>query len=273
MSQDLPQDHISKKRVVYRISGMDDVTVRRDVTYRASDSGALTMDLYYPSNLNDRAQPPAVIFVAGYSDVAMQAVLGWGITFKEMAMSISWGQLAAASGMVGITYTNSEPIADIQAVLQFVRQNAAPLGVDENRIGVFAGSGNVPLALSVLMQEPHGSLKCGVFSNGFMLDLDGSTGVAEAARQFGFVNPCAGKSVDDLPQDVPLFIVRSGQDQFPHLNEMIDRFLAGALARNLPVTVVNHPASPHAFDLMHDSETSRHVIRQMLAFMRFHLSA
>lgn len=99
-----------------------------------------------------------------------------------------------------------------------------------------------------------------------------SIGVAEAAKQFGFVNPCAGKSVDDLLQDVPLFIVRAGQDQFPHLNEMIDRFVARALARNLPVTVVNHAAAPHAFDLMHDSETSREIIRQMLAFMRFHLS-
>jgi hypothetical protein len=59
----------------------------------------------------------------------------------------------------------------------------------------------------------------------------------------------------------------------PHLNETIDRFLPKALTRNLPVTFINHPAAPHAFDLFHDSETTREVIRHILAFMRFHLGA
>jgi hypothetical protein len=58
----------------------------------------------------------------------------------------------------------------------------------------------------------------------------------------------------------------------PHLNEALDRFVDDALARNLPITVVNHAAAPHAFDLFHDSDLSREIIRQWLAFLRFHLS-
>jgi acetyl esterase/lipase len=104
-----------------------------------------------------------------------------------------------------------------------------------------------------------------------MLDLYGFARVAEAAKLWGFVNPCSGKSVDDLPGDVPLFVVRAGQDKIPHLNEVMDTFLATALARNLPITLVNYAGAPHAFDLMHDSETTRDIIRQILAFMRFHL--
>ena len=65
--------------------------------------------------------------------------------------------------------------------------------------------------------------------------------------------------------------MRAGRDEFPHLNETIDRFVIKALARNLPVTLVNHAEAPHAFDLLQDSETSREVIRQILAFLRFHL--
>jgi acetyl esterase/lipase len=272
----LPQDHITRKPVVYQIAGMEAATIRPDVEYRTAEdpvAGSLTMDLYYPPDAKSGARLPAVVFVHGYSDagIGMPQVLGWP-RFKEMAMSISWGQLAAASGVVGITYTNSEPTADLQALLQYVRQNAAALGVDENRIGLYASSGHVPLALSVLMQEDRDYLKCAILSCGYMLDLDGSSGVAEMAKQFGFVNPGAGKSVDDLRQDLPLFIVRAAQEQFPHLNEMIDRFAAKALSRNLPVTLVNHPG-PHAFELMQDSETSRETIRQMLAFMRFHLRA
>ena len=48
MSQELPHDHITRKKVVYQILGMDAVTIRRDVEYRATDAGGLTMDLYYP---------------------------------------------------------------------------------------------------------------------------------------------------------------------------------------------------------------------------------
>jgi acetyl esterase/lipase len=156
-------------------------------------------------------------------------------------------------------------------MLQYVRQNSASLGIDENSIGVWASSGNVPLALSVLMHEAREYLKCAVLCYGYTLDLEGFTGVAETAKKWGFVNPCAGKSVDDLPKDIPLFIVRAGQDQLPHLNETLDRFLFKALTCNLPITFVNHAAAPHAFDLLHDSETSREIIRQILAFMRFHL--
>jgi acetyl esterase/lipase len=155
-------------------------------------------------------------------------------------------------------------------LLQYVRQHAAGLGIDEHRIGVWACSGNVPNALSVLMQAEQEYLKCAVLCYGLMLDLDGSTNVAEAAKTFGFVNPGAGKTVNDLPQHLPLFMARAGQDN-PHLNETIDRFLVKALIGNLPLTFVNHPAAPHAFDVLDESETSREMIRQILAFMRFHL--
>jgi hypothetical protein len=107
-------------------------------------------------------------------------------------------------------------------------------------------------------------------ANGLMLDLEGGTTVAEAAKAFGMANPVAGKSVSDMPKGLPLLIVRAGQDR-PGLNETIDRFVSGALASNLPVTVVNLPIASHAFDIMDDSEVSREAIKQILSFMRFHL--
>jgi hypothetical protein len=114
-------------------------------------------------------------------------------------------------------------------------------------------------------------VRCAVLSYAYTLDADGATGVADAARLFGFVNPCAGRSVEDIPRDIPLFLARAGLDRMPHLNESLDRFVAQGLTCNLPVTLVNHAKAPHAFDLLHDSETSREVVRQMLAFLRFSL--
>lgn len=270
MSQETPQDHISKKTVVYQMPGADAVTIRRDVEYRSTDASAQTMDIYYPIDAQSGERRPAIVFVSGYSDVGMQAILGCKL--KDMGSYVSWGKLTAASGLVAIIYTTTEPVSDIDALLQFVRQNAAELKIDKNLIGVWACSGNVPNALSVLMQEANDFLKCAVFCYGLMLDLDGSTNVAKAAKMFGFANPNAGKTVDDLPKNLPLFIARAGQDN-PQLNETIDRFLAKAVSCNLPVTFANHHTAPHFFDVMHDSEATREIIRQILAFMRFHLLA
>ena len=269
MSQDVPQDHISKKRVVYTIDGMERATIRKDVAYRTTDTGSLTMDLYDPAEVAGGARRPAVVIVAGYNDVGHEKMLGR--KFKEMGLAVSWGQLIAACGLVAIAYTNTEPAADLDALLQHVRDNAPALGIDEDRIGVLACSGNVPLALSALMQKDRRFLKCAALLYGFMLDLDGATGVAEAAQMYRFTNPNAGKSIDDLPQNLPLLIVRAGQEQFANLNESIDRFLAQALTRNLPITFVNHATGPHAFDLLQDSETSREIIRQVLSFLRSQL--
>ncbi|MEW6735861.1 MAG: alpha/beta hydrolase [Acidobacteriota bacterium] len=272
MSQETQRHEITKKRVVYQIDGMDMVTIRQDVEYQVTDAGVLTMDLYYPPASKSEARIPAVVFVNGYPDPGLEKLLGCKL--KEMESYISWGQLTAASGLVAITYsTGKEPARDIQTLLQYVRHNAAALGIDENRIGVWACSGNVPNALSVLMQEDRSYLKYAVLCYGLMLDLEGDTSIADAAKQWGFANSCTGKSVADLAQNIPLFIVRAGQDEMPHLNETIDRFLNKALTCNLPITFVNNPQAPHAFDLIQDSETSRQIIRQILVFMQFHLLA
>jgi hypothetical protein len=82
----------------------------------------------------------------------------------------------------------------------------------------------------------------------------------------------ARESRGGSPADVPLFLARAGRDEIPHLNDALDRFLAHAVARNLPVSFVNHPEGPHAFDLVHDSEMSREVVRWAVAFLSFHLS-
>lgn len=269
MSRETEPQHISQRTVVYRMAGADAVTVRREVEYDPAGAGALTMDIYSPPGAGRGARLPAVVFVAGFPDAGFEAKVG--CKFKDMGSSVSWARLTAASGLAAITYTNREPADDLQALLRHVRQNAASLGLDGGRVGLWASSGNAPLALSALMRRENDLLKCAVLCYGYTLDSRGATGVAEAAKTWGFANPCAGRTVEDLPEDVPLFLARAGREQLPHLNESLDRFLAAAVARNLPVTFVNHPEGPHAFDLLHDSETSREIVRRILAFMRLHL--
>ena len=261
-----PRHEVTLKKLVYTIPGAEAVTVRRDVPYRTTDAGPLGIDLYYPPGATS-APRPAVVFATGFSDAGGRKMLGCAI--KEMELYIGWARLVAALGMVAIAYENRDPAADIHAVLRSVRDNGAALGVDGQRIGLMGFSGNGPVTLSALMDDR--ALKCGVLCCAFTLDLDGATGVAEAQAQWRFVNPCAGRTVDDLPGDLPLFIARAGQDQFAGLNDALDRFVAKALARNLPLTVVNHATGPHAFDTADDSETTREIIRSILGFFRRHL--
>ena len=264
MSENVPRAEITLKPALYRMPGMDAVRIKPDVVYQSGATGDLVMDLYYPSRFTAEASLPAVILVVGYSDVAAEAKVGCKL--KEMESLKSWSRLIAASGVVAITYTNREPEPDFHALLQHVRQNAPALGIDAARIGLWATSGNSPLVLSTLIAGGREHLKCAALLYPFLLDLDGTAVVAEASRTYKFVNPCAGKLLEDLPLDVPLLLVRAGREEFPHLNETIDRFAAQALLRNLPLTLVNHAAAPHAFDLFQDSHATRATIRLVLEF-------
>jgi hypothetical protein len=260
---------ITERPVVWEIPGMAEVSVERDVVYQAGEGGEspLTLDLYRPAEAAHGARLPVVILVAGFPGQGVERRMG--CKFKHMGSSVSWGRLIAASGMVAIAYDNRSPAADLVTLLAALRRHAEPWGLDEQRIGLWASSGNVPLALWLLMEAAP--LRCAALLYGFTLDAAGMTAVAESARAWGFANPAAGRTVADLPAGLPLFIARAGHDEIPGLNETLDRFVAGTLASNLPLSLVNHPAAPQAFDLLLKSEGTRAVILAILAFLRFHL--
>ena len=269
MAQGPPSD-IFTRRVCLRLDGMDAVTVRRDVAYGPAERD-VRFDLYYPPDQPAADRWPAVVIVAGYPGTMEPRPTS--LTYKEIGWTVSMCQLIALSGMVAIAYTNRDPVADLRAVFEHIHGFAEALRIDPARIGIVAVSGNVPTALSTIMQDASRTPACAVFSYGCLLDLDGAADVADAAKQFGFANPGAGRTVADLRRDVPLLITRAGRDQFPAMNASIDRFIRQALIQNLPITVVNHAEGPHAFDLFDDSRTSRDIVRQTLWFLRQHLTA
>jgi dienelactone hydrolase len=261
-------EEIARMEVVLDLPGTADVVVRQNIPYRIVEGETLTFDLYLPPGRSDTPRP-VVLFMMGFPDRGMQAILGRRA--KEMGSYTSWARLVAASGMAAINFSNRQPADDVYALLQHLRDQADPLGVDPHRIAVWSCSGNVPAALSVLIAPQSQGLRCAALFYGYMLDIDGSTLVADMARAMHFANPAAGRPLSDLPPRLPIFIARAGADQTPHLNETIDRFVAAALRANLPITVANHPTGPHAFDLMEDSAVSREIIRRVLDFLRHHL--
>jgi len=269
MAEAAERHETTRKPVLYRLRGMKSVPVRRDIVYRTTATAPLTLDLYAPRKSKAGSPLPAVVFAIGYPDAGARQRLG--CAFKDMECYVNWAQLAAASGLVGITYANEEPAGDVHALLEHVRDNAAELGVDATRIGIWACSGNVPVALSTLLPDARVKIACAAFCYGLMLDTKDAGYVAEAAKMFGFANPCAGKTIADLAPETPIFIARAGKDAFAHLNDTIDAFVAAALEQNQPIALANYAEGVHAFDLDQDTEMTREIVRRILAFFRFNL--
>jgi acetyl esterase/lipase len=251
---DAKRHPMTLKPVLYTMPGVAEV-VTREVPY----GDGLVIDLYTPPAATGRL--PAVVFVSGYADPGGEQI--FGCKLKDMASYVSWAQLVAASGMIGVTYSNHEA-NDAHAMLGYLRANAAALGIDDQRIALWACSGNVPMALSLLE-----GARCAALCYGFMGDLDGATETARAAAMFHFATPAI--ALDKLPA-IPLFVVRAGRDEMPGINTSIDRFVTAALTRGLPITLANHPTGPHSFDLVDNSATTRALVRQILAFLHIQLT-
>lgn len=251
---DAKRHPMSLKPVLYTMPGMAEVATR-EVAY----ADARVIEVYAPPAAAGRL--PAVVFVSGYADPGGEPF--FGCKLKDMASYVSWGRLVAASGMIGVTYTNHEA-RDAHAMLAYLRANAAALGIDDQRISIWACSGNVPMAMSLLE-----GARCAALCYGFMGDLDGGTETARAAAMFRFAAPVL--ALGELPA-IPMFIARAGRDEMPGINASIDRFVTAALARELPITLANHPTGPHSFDLIDDSATTRALVRQILAFLHIQLT-
>lgn len=269
MSQDPPRRHMREIPMVYPLPDADQVVTRLGVEFARSTSGPLTLDVYAPARRTTSVALPAIVLVAGYSDVGYEGFMG--CRFKDMAVSTTWARLVASFGMIAVTYGNERPAEDLQSLLHYVREHAAELGIDAERLALWGMSGNGPLALATLASSPAGTFTCGVFSCAYLADLDGATHVADAQKQWQFTYP-GGFSVESLPADLPVFIARAGQEQDPGLNVAVDRLVAAMLAANRPVTCVNFAAAPHGFELFHDTLETREVMRQMFRFARFHLA-
>jgi hypothetical protein len=155
-----------------------------------------------------------------------------GCKFMEMEWTMGMARLIAASGMTAITHSNRDPEPDAHKLI-------AHLSTTTWRVGIWSASGHGPVALAAAAKA-----KCAVL-----------------------MNPIT----KDFCPDTPLFVVRSGRDRTPGLNDALDPFISRAIAENRPLTAVNYPEAPHAFELHLDGPETRRILKQGLDFLRAHL--
>lgn len=106
-----------------------------------------------------------------------------------------------------------------------------------------------------------------------VMDIDGTRSRADAPPiPDDVVNElCLRRYLPHSPETVPpLMVVRAGRDHLS-LNATIDRFVAEALASNVPLTLLTHPGGQHAFDTRDDVPRTREIIRATPDFIDTHL--
>lgn len=246
-----------------------EVHAARDLAFVGSTGIQLLFDVYSPRAVEGAL--PAIVIVTGYRDPSFAAV--FGRRFKDMEWTRGWASLFAAAGIVAFAYTNENAVDDFERLLQTIRTRAADWHVDRERVGIFAVSGHVPVALRAMFTDFAFEPRCAMFAYGYMLDLDGETSTADAAKIFRFQNPCEGRSMTNYRDDVPLLVARAANDEMPGLNTTIDAFSAAVVARGAALTLVNIPRAPHAFDVVFDHPQTALAIDLILQFAAIHLCA
>jgi acetyl esterase/lipase len=263
-------DDIRTRRIVYSVAGMDRINVQRDLAFRGADGQEQRVDVYAPANTAGRRA--AIIFVHG-------GPLPVGETRKDDGVFRSYGELAAASGIVGITFNHRyhapadilRAEADIRAAIDYARANADRLQIDRDRLAIWTYSGGGPLVTFVLREVPS-YIRC-LVAYYAVLDLQQPPGplppgvTQDMLRRY---SPLAylRENRDKIP---PLFVARAGRDN-QWLLGTLDRFVTEALAANVAIEVMNHPDGQHNFDVLNADARSREIIGRTIEFVRASLA-
>ena len=259
------RERVRSMAVVCELPGMDQVQVGHDLLYKTVGGNALYANVYAPpGERGPDGLLPAVLFVG-----------------RREAQYTSWGKLVAASGLIAVTFDYSpvgyyghlrEPEQDVLDLLEYVRSQGASLGIDANRLGIWAASSQPMLGWRMVLRDAPPFIRRLVSYYG-ALNLEQLLTEADAPEVWALLREYSLVSYLGLhPQALPpMLIARAGRDH--HLpNQSIDTFVAEALRQNAPIEVMNYPEGRHGFDALDATDRSRQIIRRTLAFLKIHLS-
>ncbi|MGH7726526.1 MAG: alpha/beta hydrolase [Candidatus Eiseniibacteriota bacterium] len=287
--------HGQESRLSYRLPGMEEALVRKNIVYKKLLRGtalpdfgnALSFDLYRPASGSASwptpgpgttpARRPALIYIPG------GIVPGEGYPLpKEWPQYADRGRLAAAAGLVGVVATHRltirdsipEAAEDVRDLLSHLRSHASEYGIDPDRLALAIYSAGGPL-VSPFLRWPEPYVRSVVLFYPF-LDLEHLRTVspfrdpvpAERVDRWQAHSPAAvvGLLPDQLP---PLFLARAGQDAIPHLNESIERFMAEVLEHDVAIDFHLHRTGAHGFDTNPDARSTE-IVRASLEVVLRH---
>ncbi len=280
--------------IVYQAPGADTVRVEKDLIYlpvddeRPNGDTARAFDLYLPPEPS--AQPlPVVVLV--HPDGPASVI----DNFKDWGQMTSWARTFAASGLAAVTFNRSSTellkdievvAAEVEAMLAYLQQHGERLGIDPQRIGIWANSSAPPFALrAVLRDRPANVRAIAIYYGAVSFDAFPAVHTRDAepslwhefdlARHLGasgHLDPPSTDAESGPVQDLPAMLVAIAGKDTPELNTALTNFIDAARAHGGDVTVLEHPEGDHAFDLGSDTDTTRNIVRQTIEFFQHHLT-
>jgi tetratricopeptide (TPR) repeat protein len=226
--------------VVLDVPGTAQVRVTKNVAYGRPGTRELALDLYLPPDPG-KAPRAAIVFLNGIGDAPTDRVKEWGIYS-------TWPRLVAAQGFAGISMdSDGEHVQEsFVALFTFLEREGARLGVDATRLGVYAASAN-----------------CGESAR-YLMGTGCARGIRAAAFFYGWPES------PELRRDLPVLCIAAESDAV-RSSEFYDTLWTRVLAARAPWTLQYASGLPHAFDAFTDTDDSRRVLLQALAFWRSHL--
>lgn len=261
----------AKTPVVYSVPGMTQAVVRSNVVFDNSTTAPLALDAYLPRDLRKGERRPAIIFISGAERV------------RQWRWFVTWGQLAAAHGMIGIVPDKRYQrgldglrtgAADTEKLLAFLRTQGDALGVDPARICLWTFSAGGRLTSVGLQADKTNAqaVRCLVSFYG-VLDMSGevSSITNEAEREAFLKRYSPVQALESLiaagAKSPPVFLARAGKD-VAFINNGIDRFVATGLRLNVPINLMNYADGEHGFDGFNDTPESRAIIKAALRWVQ-----
>ena len=207
--------------------------VKKDVGFARGDRGSLKLDVYLPRT---GSRPPAVVFANVVGEHGSRP-------FRATEIYRSWARLLAGHGIAGVLVDSETAHAkeNLGQAIEHLRKNGAALGVDPERLGVWACSANVTIALPWLMN-------------------DAPTAVRTAVIYYG-----TGE-VTRIRPDLPLLYVMASDDDAGLIANQ-KKIWDLARAEGAPWTTVVARGLPHAFDALDESEASRRLVMQTVDYL------
>jgi acetyl esterase/lipase len=246
---------LMKIPVFYSVRGTEAVRVERDIVFRTVGETTLKADIYLPAA---KGTHPVVVLVSGGS------VNDW----RTAAFYTSFARVLAAEGIAAVNYDKrlardrkAVPAAsdDSLALIDYLKRNAAKHELNTSRLCTWHFSAGGTIAGTMLGENSPASCVVLTYT---ILSLGEGDQDAQLAPYSALVR--ARERADRFP---PTLVVRAGRDA-KTLNDSIDAFVAAALAKNGPVSLINYPGGDHGFEILNDTGETRRVIAESIAWVK-----
>jgi dienelactone hydrolase len=228
---------IGKLGVVAEMPGMQNVVVKRDITFKYGQR----MDVYYPFGMTGTDRIPAIIAINGQStDAAFMA------SMRQMRFATTFAEaLAVRSGRIVVVPDirkegDGDPANDLRDLTKYLTLHAADLQIDATQMGIVSRSAGYSYALRSI-----------------------SPIIKVFALWYGNLGDPAVQSL--LNKDTPMLVVTAEHDFW---------YDAAATQKFIDATGAQHihlPDGDHAFEVIDDLDQSRDAFVKTATFLRDHL--